>query len=207
MTFDVDQLRYDEKGLIPVVVQSVSTKTVLMLAYMNKAALEKTLKTKEATYFSRSRQMLWTKGETSGNTQKVISLSYDCDQDSLLMTVEQTGVACHKNMMSCFHNPVLKSESKDLETAIFKELYAVLKTRKKTPKPESYTNYLFDKGLDKILKKIGEESAEVIIGAKNKDKENTVNEIADLTYHLLVLMVNEDIELKEITEVLEARRQ
>ncbi len=207
MTFDVDQLRYDEKGLIPVVVQSVSTKTVLMLAYMNKAALEKTLKTKEATYFSRSRQMLWTKGETSGNTQKVISLSYDCDQDSLLMTVEQTGVACHKNMMSCFHNPVLKSESKDLETAIFKELYAVLKTRKKTPKPESYTNYLFDKGLDKILKKIGEESAEVIIGAKNKDKENTVNEIADLAYHLLVLMVNEDIEIKEITEVLEARRQ
>ncbi len=207
MTFDVDQLRYDEKGLIPVVVQSVSTKTVLMLAYMNKAALEKTLKTKEATYFSRSRQMLWTKGETSGNTQKVISLSYDCDQDSLLMTVEQTGVACHKNMMSCFHNPVLKSESRDLETAILKELYAVLKTRKKTPKPESYTNYLFDKGLDKILKKIGEESAEVIIGAKNKDKENTVNEIADLAYHLLVLMVNEDIEIKEITEVLEARRQ
>ncbi len=203
-TFNVDQINYNADGLVPVVAQSVDTKAVLMLAYMNETALKQTMTTGFAHYYSRSRQQLWKKGETSGHVQAVESLYYDCDADSLLLLVKQTGVACHTGEMSCFHNPVIDSNEKE---PILTALYDLLKDRKANPKEGSYTTYLFKEGLDKILKKVGEETSEVIIGAKNNDKENTINEIADLAYHMMVMMVNEGITLEDIEAQLEARRQ
>ncbi len=203
-TLNVNDIQYNADGLVPVVAQSVDTQEVLMLAYMNETALNKTLSSGYAHYYSRSRQSLWKKGETSGNVQAVLALYYDCDADSLLIKVKQTGVACHTGKMSCFHHAVLETENKQ---PILKALYGLLENRKNNPKEGSYTTYLFNEGLDKILKKVGEETSEVIIGAKNNDKDNTINEIADLAYHMMVMMVNEGITLQDIEAQLEARRQ
>lgn len=203
---DLSEIKFDENGLIPVVVQSIETSDVLMLAYMNKEALDLTIKEGVATYYSRSRKSLWKKGETSGHYQYVKSMSYDCDGDSILLQVIQVGVACHTNKMSCFFNEVLQSDEVEKKSYLLEELYATIDERKKNPLEGSYTNYLFTKGLDKILKKVGEETAEVIIAAKNKSSSEMIYEISDLVYHTLVLMVNEGIELKSIEEELKRRQ-
>lgn len=202
----INTLKFNEDNLIPVVVQDVNTKEVLMLAYMNKEAMQKTLTEKKATYYSRSRKELWTKGETSGNTQQVVGFYYDCDKDTILLLVKQKGVACHTGNYSCFFNEIFSDED-ILNYELVQRLYNLIKERKNSPKEGSYTNYLFDKGLDKILKKVGEESAEVIIGAKNENKDEVVYEISDLVYHLLVLMVYLDINIEEIKEELKGREK
>jgi len=204
---DLSELKFDDKGLIPVVVQSVETSDVLMLAYMNQEALDLTIKEGIATYYSRSRKSLWKKGETSGHYQYVKSITYDCDGDSILLKVIQEGVACHTNKMSCFFNDILSSNEVEKKSYLLEELYATIEERKKNPLEGSYTNYLFTKGLDKILKKVGEETAEVIIAAKNQSSSEMIYEISDLVYHTLVLMVNEGIELKSIEEELKGRQQ
>lgn len=201
----LEEIKFDERGLVPAVVQDANTKKVLMLAYMNKESIKKTLEEKEACYYSRSRKELWKKGETSGNIQKVKGFYYDCDKDSILIIVEQTGVACHTGEFSCFFNEVLKAENEEAD--VLKDLYNLLEDRKENPIEGSYTNYLFEKGLDKILKKVGEETSEVIIGAKNKSKEELVYEISDLVYHVLVLMVNENINIEDIKKELRGRRK
>lgn len=200
----INTLKFDEKGLIPVVVQDVDTKEVLMLAYMNKESMKKTLRDKKATYYSRSREELWTKGEISGNTQHVVGFYYDCDKDTILLIVKQKGVACHTGNYSCFFNKIFCDE-KISNNELLKRLYELIEDRKNNPKEGSYTNYLFDKGLDKILKKVGEESAEVIIGAKNENKNEMIYEISDLVYHVLVLMVNSNIKIEDIKDELQGR--
>jgi len=201
----IKEIKFDDKGLVPAVVQDADTKKVLMLAYMSRESIRKTLEEKQACYYSRSRQKLWKKGETSGNIQKLRGFYYDCDKDSILLVVEQTGAACHTGEFSCFFNTVMPAENESRD--VLKELYALLQDRKDNPKEGSYTNYLFEKGLDKILKKVGEETSEVIIGAKNKSKEELVYEISDLVYHLLVLMVNENVSIEEIKQELRGRRK
>lgn len=201
----IEEIRFDNSGLVPAVVQDIKTKDVLMLAYMSKESIEKTFEEKVVHYYSRSREKLWKKGETSGNIQRLKGFYYDCDKDSVLVGVEQVGAACHTGNYSCFFNKVLKEESQEIN--IIERLYSLLKNRKENPKEGSYTNYLFKEGLDKILKKIGEESSEVIIGAKNKNKEELVYEISDLIYHILVLMVNEDIFIEDIKNELIIRRK
>ncbi|TCU68117.1 phosphoribosyl-ATP pyrophosphatase /phosphoribosyl-AMP cyclohydrolase [Tissierella praeacuta] len=201
----IEEIRFDNSGLVPAVVQDIKTKDVLMLAYMSKESIEKTFEEKVVHYYSRSREKLWKKGETSGNIQRLKGFYYDCDKDSVLVEVEQVGAACHTGSYSCFFNKVLKEESQEIN--IIESLYSLLKNRKENPKEGSYTNYLFKEGLDKILKKIGEESSEVIIGAKNKNKEELVYEISDLIYHILVLMVNEDIFIEDIKNELIIRRK
>ena len=200
----IDTLKFNEKGLIPAVVQDMDTKEVLMLAYMNKESMKKTLVDKKATYFSRSREELWTKGETSGNTQEVVGFYFDCDKDTILLLVKQKGVTCHTGNYSCFFNEVF-SEDDVLKSELIHRLYELIEDRKNNPKEGSYTNYLFDKGLDKFLKKVGEESAEVIIGAKNENKDEIVYEISDLVYHVLVLMVNSNVTIEDIKEELKGR--
>lgn len=200
----IDTLKFDEKCLIPTVVQDVDTKEVLMLAYMNKESMKKTLTEKSVTYYSRSRKELWTKGETSGNTQQVEGFYYDCDKDAILLLVKQKGVACHSGNYSCFFNEVFCAKEVS-SNELLQRLYELIKDRKNNPKEGSYTNYLFDKGLDKILKKVGEESAEVIIGAKNENKNETIYEISDLVYHVLVLMVNSNISIEDIKDELQGR--
>lgn len=195
------ELKYNSDGLIPVIVQDYLTNQVLMLAYMNEEAFDKTVTTDEMYYYSRSRQELWKKGETSGNFQYLKSLQYDCDKDTLLARVEQVGVVCHTGNQSCFYQTI-KGEN---ETNILNDLYNLIKDRKQS-KEKGYTTYLFEKGLDKILKKVAEESGEVIIASKNNNEE-TVYEIADLIYHLLVLMVNNDIEFTDILKELKSRRK
>jgi len=204
---DLSEIKFDADGLIPVVVQSIETDEVLMLAYMNQEALDITLKEGVATYYSRSRQSLWKKGETSGHFQYVKSLSYDCDGDSILLKVIQIGVACHTNRMSCFFNEVISSDLYKKKSNLLKELYAKIEERKNNPIQGSYTNYLFNKGLDKILKKVGEETAEVIIASKNKSSSEMIYEISDLVYHTLVLMVSEGIEIQSIEDELRRRQQ
>ncbi len=206
MKINIDQLNYNQEGLIPVVVQESTTKQVLMLAYMNEEALDITLTTKQATYYSRSRKSLWVKGETSGNTQRVVSISYDCDADSLLLMVEQTGVACHTGEMSCFHNPLTQEENKP-QLSLLEKLYQTIEERKTNPVEGSYTTYLFTKGIDKILKKVGEETAEVIIAAKNHSSSEMTYEISDLVYHTLVLMVQEGVKLDQIETELKRRQK
>jgi phosphoribosyl-AMP cyclohydrolase / phosphoribosyl-ATP pyrophosphohydrolase len=200
----IDTITFDKQGLVPAVVQDVETKEVLMLAYMNKEALNQTIETRKATYFSRSRQELWEKGETSGNTQKVAGLSYDCDADTILLQVEQTGVACHTGEQSCFFNDVIASPRKE---DILLELYSLIETRKEQQEDGSYTGYLFKSGIDKILKKVGEETSEVIIAAKNNDKQEIISETSDLVYHLLVLLADLNIEPSEIKKELTKRRK
>lgn len=198
----LESIKFDEKGLVPAIVQDVKTKDVVMMAYMNKEAIIKTLKDNKACYFSRSRNELWIKGETSGNIQNLKGFYYDCDKDSILLLIEQIGVACHTGNYTCFHNEVIAYDNND----IINELYCLINNRKQNPKLGSYTNYLFEKGLDKILKKVGEEASEVIIGAKNKDRSELVYEISDLVYHLLVLMVNENLNIDDIKKELISRK-
>ncbi|MBQ9715743.1 MAG: bifunctional phosphoribosyl-AMP cyclohydrolase/phosphoribosyl-ATP diphosphatase HisIE [Clostridia bacterium] len=200
---DINSLKFDEKGLIPAVVVDYYTKQVLTVAYMNKESLQKTIDTKLTCFYSRSRQQLWLKGETSGNYQHVVSITTDCDNDALVIEVKKDGPACHTGSESCFTKPVFKNED-EKEFAI-DNLYKMLVGRKQTMPEGSYTTYLFQKGLDKILKKVGEECTEVIIGAKGGDKAETVYEICDLTYHVMVLMVEYGISLNEIRDEL-ARR-
>ncbi|MBE5749119.1 MAG: bifunctional phosphoribosyl-AMP cyclohydrolase/phosphoribosyl-ATP diphosphatase HisIE [Clostridiales bacterium] len=200
---DIQSLKFDEKGLIPAVVTDYYTKQVLTVAYMNKESLQKTIDTKLTCFYSRSRQQLWLKGETSGNYQHVVSITTDCDNDALVVEVKKDGPACHTGSESCFTKPVFKNDD-EKEFAI-DNLYKMLVGRKETMPEGSYTTYLFQKGLDKILKKVGEECTEVIIGAKGGDKAETVYEICDLVYHVMVLMVEYGISLNEIRDEL-ARR-
>ena len=193
---------YNKEGLIPVITQDATTQEVLMLAYMNEEAYQKTLETKQATYYSRSRQSLWIKGETSGHTQEVVSMTLDCDQDTVLLKVNQTGVACHTGQMSCFHQETKSNEA----PFVWTDLYQTVLDRKLNPKEGSYTNYLFDKGIDKILKKVAEETGEVIIASKNNNQE-LIYEASDLVYHLTVLLVNQGISVSDIMKELKKRHQ
>ena len=197
------ELKFDEKGLIPAIVQDHYTKEVLTLAYMNKESLAITIDEGMTCFWSRSRQELWRKGETSGNRQHVVSITADCDGDALVVEVVKDGPACHTGAESCFFNGVYLSE--ELKAFSYEGLYELIKGRKTSPKEGSYTTYLFEKGMDKILKKVGEECTEVIIGAAKADKDETVYEIADLTYHVMVLMVQMGITVEDITRELEKR--
>ena len=200
---NIDELKFDKDGLIPAVVVDSITKKVLTVAYMNKESLKITMEKGLTCFYSRSRQELWLKGETSGNYQHVVSITADCDNDALTVVVEKDGPACHTGTDSCFTKPVYQSE--ELSEFSMQGLYDLLVGRK-TDRPEgSYTTYLFDKGLDKILKKVGEECTEVIIGAKNNDKKETVYEIADLAYHVMVLMVEMGISVEDIHRELASR--
>ncbi|MBZ4684070.1 MAG: bifunctional phosphoribosyl-AMP cyclohydrolase/phosphoribosyl-ATP pyrophosphatase [Fusobacteriales bacterium] len=200
----IDKIKFDENGLIPAIVQDVNTRDVLMMAYMNEESILKTLETKQTWFYSRSRQELWNKGATSGNIQKVKKISYDCDGDTVLLEVEQVGVACHTGKYSCFFNELYKSP--DYKTSFSVDtLYNIIEDRKNNPKEGSYTNYLFEKGIDKILKKVGEENAEVIIASKNEDISELRYEIADLVYHTLVLMIEKGLKIEDIKEELAKR--
>lgn len=206
---DVSKIKFDEKGLVPVVTQDVRTGTVLMLAYMNSEALQMTLDTGYAVYYSRSRQALWKKGETSGHVQKVRAIHYDCDGDAILLTVEQTGPACHTGEYSCFHNDLVslvEGASKVPSASILQEVYNVIADRKVHPKEGSYTNYLLDKGVEKICKKVGEEASETIIAAVKGSREELRYEAADLMYHLMVLLFNQGLTPMELWAELEKRR-
>lgn len=201
--FDINQLKFDNKGLIPAIVVDSITKKVLTLAYMNRESLEISLKKGLTCFYSRSRQELWLKGETSGNYQHIVSITADCDMDALTVVVEKDGPACHKGTDSCFTEPVYQSES--LSEFSLESLYDLLKGRKETLPEGSYTTYLFRKGIDKILKKVGEECTEVIIAAKADDKAETIYEIADLAYHVMVLMNEMGISLEEVHRELASR--
>ena len=200
---DINELKFDEKGLIPAVVVDSITKQVLTVAYMNRESLQISMEKRLTCFWSRSRQELWLKGETSGNYQHIVSITADCDKDALVVAVEPDGPACHLGTTSCFTNPVWESD--ELSEFSYEGLMELIKGRKTDPKEGSYTTYLFDKGLDKILKKIGEESTEVIIAAKAEDKRDTIYEIADLTYHVMVLMTEMGISLDEIMLELASR--
>ncbi|MBQ7117446.1 MAG: bifunctional phosphoribosyl-AMP cyclohydrolase/phosphoribosyl-ATP diphosphatase HisIE [Clostridia bacterium] len=201
--FDINKLKFDEKGLIPVVVVDSITKNVLTVAYMNRESLEISMEKGLTCFFSRSRQELWLKGETSGNYQHIVSITADCDYDALTVAVEKDGPACHKGTDSCFTNEVYQSET--LKEFSLQGLYDLLKDRKKTLPEGSYTTYLFQKGIDKILKKVGEECTEVIIAAKADDKAETVYEIADLAYHIMVLMNEMGITVEDVHRELASR--
>ena len=200
---NIDELKFDQNGLIPAIVVDVWSKKVLTLAYMNRESLQITMEKGLTCFWSRSRQELWLKGETSGNYQHVVSITADCDNDALTVMVEPDGPACHTGTFSCFTHPVWQSEEKD-EFSV-EGLMELLQDRKETLPEGSYTTYLFQKGLDKILKKIGEESTEVIIAAKAEDKKETVYEIADLAYHVMVLMTHAGISLDDIRKELASR--
>ena len=200
---DINALKFDEKGLIPAIVVDSITKKVLTLAYMNKESLKITMEKGLTCFYSRSREELWLKGETSGNYQHVVSITADCDNDALVVVVEPDGPACHTGATSCFFNEVFESET--LSEFSLGGLVSLIEGRKKEKVEGSYTTYLFEKGLDKILKKVGEESTEVIIAAKSDDKKETIYEIADLTYHLLVLMIEMGISLEDIHRELASR--
>ena len=200
---NIDELKFDEKGLIPAVVVDAVSKRVLTLAYMNRESLEISMEKGLTCFWSRSRQELWLKGETSGNYQHIVSITADCDKDALVVTVEPDGPACHLGSFSCFENPLWQSDERsDFSLEILMDM---LRDRRENPKEGSYTNYLFDKGVDKILKKVGEECTEVIIAGKADDKRETVYEIADLTYHVMVLMLQMGISLEDIRKELASR--
>ena len=200
---DMDKLKFDEKGMIPAIVQEYYSKQVLTVAYMNREALETTIREGKTGFYSRSRQQLGRKGETSGNTQKVVSITSDCDRDALVVEVIKKGPACHTGAESCFFNTEYVAE--DETPFSYKGLYEMIEGRKTEPKEGSYTTYLFDKGMDKILKKVGEESTEVIIAGAKGDKEETIYEIADLAYHIMVMMVEQGIKLSDVTAELAKR--
>ena len=227
----INQLKYDEKGLIPAITQDYKTDEVLMLAYMNEESVKKTLETGRAHYYSRSRQKLWLKGETSGHYQNVKSISMDCDGDTLLLKVEQIDAACHTGHRSCFFRKMEVGADAPLNTddldenkpisivnaekvtdntpvgpEVLQDVYTVITDRVSHPKEGSYTNYLLEKGLDKILKKIGEETSEVIIAAKNGSQSETCYEVADLLYHVMVMMVKQGMALEDIYRELGKRR-
>ena len=197
------QLKFDADGLIPAIVQDHYTKQVLTLAYMNAESLALTITEGRTVFWSRSRRQLWRKGETSGNVQRVVSITADCDADALVVEVVKDGPACHTGAESCFFAPVYLSP--ELKQFSWEGLYALIQGRRDTPQPGSYTSYLFEKGKEKILKKVGEECAEVILAAQKEDQAETVYEIADLAYHVLVLMVNAGITVQQITQELEKR--
>ena len=200
---NIDELKFDEKGLIPAIVVDSKTKKVLTLAYMNRESLEISLEKELTCFWSRSRNELWLKGETSGNYQHIVSITADCDNDALVVLVEPDGPACHTGSYSCFTKPVFQSEERSEFS--YEGLMELIRGRKTNPQDGSYTTYLFNKGLDKILKKVGEESTEVIIAAKAEDKKETVYEIADLAYHIMVLMVEMGISLDDIRDELASR--
>ena len=200
---NMDELKFDEKGLIPAIVVDAVTKQVLTLAYMNKESLQISMEKGRTCFYSRSRQELWLKGETSGNYQNIVSITADCDKDALVVVVEPEGPACHLGTHSCFTNPVWDSET--LQEFSYEDLMKLIEGRKIDKKEGSYTTYLFEKGIDKILKKVGEESTEVIIAAKADDKAETIYEIADLAYHVMVLMTQMGISLEDIHKELASR--
>ena len=199
---DISKLKFDDKGLIPAIVVDAETNQVLTLAYMNEESLRISMEKKLTCFWSRSRQELWLKGETSGNYQHIVSITADCDYDALVVKVTKDGPACHLGTESCFHNPVLGEAKSPFR---LEGLYDLLMDRKATLPEGSYTTYLFQKGLDKILKKVGEESTEVIIAGKAEDKAETIYEIADLTYHVLVLMAQMGISVADIKKELASR--
>ncbi len=200
---NINDLKFDEKGLIPAIVVDSLSKKVLTLAYMNKESLEISLQKQLTCFYSRSRNELWLKGETSGNYQHIVSITADCDKDALVILVEKDGPACHTGTDSCFTAPLFISESK--AEFSMDGLYELLESRKKNLPEGSYTTYLFQKGIDKILKKIGEESTEVIIAGKANDKKETVYEIADLAYHIMVMMVEMGISVDDVRKELASR--
>lgn len=200
-------VKFDEKGLVPAIVQDADTKEVLTLAYMNEESLQKTIETGETWFYSRSRQELWHKGATSGNTQTVASINYDCDQDALLVQVYPKGPACHTGAVSCFSERVVDRNANLADYQILQSLEKVILEREKERPEGAYTTYLFEKGVDKILKKVGEEAAEVIIAAKNRDHEELRWEAADLLYHLQVLLVEQGLPFKEVLRTLEERHK
>ncbi len=199
----IDELKFDEKGLIPAAVIDAKSRKLLTLAYMNRESLQISMEKELTCFWSRSRAELWLKGETSGNYQHIVSITADCDRDALMVLVEKDGPACHLGTDSCFEYPLFESEERHDFT--LQGLMDMLIDRKANPKEGSYTNYLFDKGLDKILKKVGEESTEVIIAGKARDKAETVYEIADLAYHVMVLMIEAGISLEEVRDELASR--
>lgn len=200
---EIDQLKFDEKGLSPAVIVEAGTHQLLMVAYMNRESLKISMETGKTCFWSRSRQELWTKGETSGNYQHVVSITADCDLDTLKVVVEKDGPACHTGAETCFFNPVYQSEEKSDFT--MDALMELIRGRKTNPQEGSYTTYLFQKGMDKILKKIGEESTEVIIAAKDNDPKETIYEISDLVYHVMVMMIQQGISLEDIRRELASR--
>lgn len=200
---NIDELKFDSNGLIPAIVVDAATKQVLTLAYMNRESLAISMERGLTCFWSRSRQALWLKGETSGNYQHIVSITADCDKDALVIKVEPDGPACHTGEISCFHNPVFESQTRQEFSC--QGLYSLLEGRKRDLPQGSYTTYLFQKGLDKILKKVGEECTEVIIAAKAEDRAETVYEIADLAYHVMVLMAQQGITLEEIQKELASR--
>jgi len=200
---NIDELKFDEKGLIPAIVVDAVSKRVLTLAYMNRESLQISMEKELTCFWSRSRNELWLKGETSGNYQHIVSITADCDKDALEVMVEPDGPACHLGTASCFENPVFQSEER-VEFS-YEGLMKLIEGRKIEKKEGSYTTYLFEKGTDKILKKIGEESTEVIIAAKADDKKETIYEIADLAYHVMVLMIEKGISLEDIHKELASR--
>lgn len=195
------KLKFDDQGLVPVIVQDAETNEVLTLAYMNQESYELTLKDQLMTFYSRSRKELWRKGETSGNYQHLVSLKLDCDQDALVAKVKKDGPACHTGAESCFNETLFGEDAQ----ATIDTLYKLVKGRKEAPQEGSYTSYLFEKGVEKILKKVGEESTEVVIGAMKEDRSETVYEISDLAYHVLVLIVEMGIDLAEVRQELANR--
>jgi phosphoribosyl-ATP pyrophosphohydrolase/phosphoribosyl-AMP cyclohydrolase len=229
MKFRIADLNFDEHGLIPTIVQDASTRDILTLAFVNRESLEQTLETGETWFWSRSRNKLWHKGETSGNTQRVVEVRLDCDQDAIVVLVEPAGPACHTGELTCFHNAI-EAVAQDPESSVqgafetkfashkekpqraenlgsmLAELYSVIEHRERARPEGSYTTYLFNEGLDKILKKVGEESAETIIAAKNQDPEPFTAEVSDLLYHLLVLLVARGVSLNQVGEELARRR-
>ena len=200
---DIDKLKFDEKGLIPAIVVDAETKKVLTLAYMNRESLEISIREGRTCFFSRSRQQLWRKGETSGNVQHIVSITADCDCDALTVEVLKDGPACHLGSDSCFSNPLWHSELPGPFS--LEGLMTLLQGRKTEKKEGSYTTYLFEKGIDKILKKVGEETTEVIVAGKGGDKRETIYEIADLSYHVMVLMIEMGISLEDIRKELASR--
>lgn len=213
---DISMVKFDENGLVPAIVQEENGQ-VLMLAYMNEASLKKTIETGYTWFYSRSRQSLWNKGETSGNKQKVREISYDCDGDALLVKVHQTGVACHTGTYTCFSGrrllggeekgiAVVPQEPQASLTAVLNDLYNVIQDRRLNPVEGSYTNYLFDKGQDKILKKVGEEAVETVIASKNNSGEEVLYEMSDLWYHCLVLLAYHRLSPDQLLQELMRRR-
>lgn len=200
---DVKELKFDDKGLIPAIVVDADSGKVLTLAYMNEESLKISIEKQLTCFFSRSRQELWLKGETSGNYQHIVSITADCDKDALVVAVKKDGPACHTGEESCFHNPVWESE--EISAFSLQSLMELIKGRKTEKKEGSYTTYLFEKGIDKILKKVGEECTEVIIAGKADDKRETIYEIADLTYHVMVMMIEMGISLDDIHAELASR--
>lgn len=209
VSFDIDKLKFDENGLIPAVVQDVITNKVLMVAYMNKEALQKTIETGTTWFFSRSRKTLWNKGETSGHYQIVHSIHVDCDEDALLVKVYQIGVACHTGNYSCFYRTLGMSETfqeEEVSCEVLPELYEAIMERKRTLPEGSYVAKKIKEGIDRILKKVGEEATEYIIAVKNKNKEEIIYELADLWFHSLIALAYEEIPLAEIFKELKRRR-